>query len=175
MRYLLLVPLLACGADGYYAPQEQDYEDFGSWGEGIPGFQITNTGPTDTGSGGGADVDGVYLGTYSVEISRDNFGDVCIGSASLTVAVEESEIRVGQGSQISLDCGEFTSMRFRGIFDETGLITGEAFEESSFNVETTWTGVYSNGLLAGNFSEYLSSDQGMITLSGTINVTNSSN
>ena len=172
MRYLLATMFLACAPDEYYAPQEQDFESFGSWGDGIPGFEITTSGPTDTGNGGGnSDVDGVYLGTYSVEIQRESYGDTCVGSASLTMAVEEGEIRVGQGSQISLDCGEFTSMRFRGFFDEFGLVSGEAFEESSFNVQTVWTGVFSNGVLAGNFSEYLSSDQGMITLSGTVNVT----
>ena len=135
------------------------------------------------------------MGDYSVSISRDNHGDHCSGSANLTVAVADGAISVGQGTQISLECGtcsdgistdqttcesmgqswsfittEYISMRFRGDFDETGLIIGDVFEESLFNIQLSWTGVYSNGVLAGSFGEYISSDQGMINVSGQVNV-----
>ena len=196
MRYFLILPLFACGSEVPYGPTEQDFEEFESWGDGIPGFEISQGGPTDTGGGsGGMDVNGVYLGDYSVTISRDDYGDNCNGGASLTVAVADGSISVGQGTQISLACGtcsdglstdqstcesmgqawsltttEYISMRFRGDFDETGLILGDVFEESVFNIQLTWTGVFSNGVLAGSFAEYVSSDQGMINVSGQVNV-----
>ena len=149
MRYFLILPLFACGPEVPYTPVEQEFEEFDSWGDGIPGFEVSQSGPTDTGgggSGGSGDVNGVYLGDYSVSISRDNYGDHCSGSANLTVAVADGAISVGQGTQISLECGtcsdgistdqttcesmgqswsfittEYISMRFRGDFDETGF------------------------------------------------------
>ena len=171
MRYFFTLFLFACAPEIGYAPQEQEFSDFGGWGEGIPGFEITASPTTDSGSGGGAlDLNGVYLGSYTVTIVREGLGDTCMGTGSLTMAVEDSEIRVGQGSQISLDCGIYTSMRFRGIFDETGVITGEVFEESVLNIQSIWTGVYLDNTITGTFTDYLTSDQGMIALDGSITV-----
>ena len=103
-------------------------------------------------------------------IVREDYGDTCMGTGSLTMAVEDSEIRVGQGSQIALDCGVYSSMRFRGLFDATGYIAGEVFEESILNIQSTWTGVFLDGTVTGTFTDYLTSDQGMIALDGTITV-----
>ena len=195
MRYFCFLPILACAAEVAYSPTEQDFEDFEDWGDGIIGFEISST-PTDTGGGGSIDVNGVYLGTYSVSITRENYGDYCNGSASLTVAVSAESITVGQGSQIGLACGycsdgvtteknacegmgyswlnpssEYISMRFRGDFDASGLVIGEVTEESAFGLELSWTGVYSNGLLVGSFEQYVSSNQGMVYVRGQVNVT----
>ena len=200
MRYLCALFLLACGEEGYYAPQEQEFDDLGSWGDGIPGFEIATSGPADTGGGGGGggggNVTGIYVGTYNVVINRDNYGDTCSGSAALTLAVSEgctvdyeqisptaeqdclaqggtwgNFINIGSGSQIQLDCGELTNLRVRGVFDPSGLIMGRVYEEGTFGVQSAWTGIYSGGVVTGEFSEYLSSNQGNITLSGNINVT----
>jgi hypothetical protein len=186
MRYFCLLPILACAAEVPYSPTEQDFDELDDWGDGITGFDISS-GPTDTGgggsNGGSIDVNGVYLGTYSVSITRENYGDYCNGSASLTVAVTAESITVGQGSQIGLACGycsdgvttektacegmgyswlnpttEYVSMRFRGDFDASGLIIGEVIEETAFGLNLSWTGVYSNGLLAGSFEQYVSSN-----------------
>ena len=171
MRYFFALFLIACAPEVGYAPEEQDFNDFGNWGDGIPGFEIVASSPQDSGSGGGdLDLNGVYLGSYTVTIVREAIGDTCIGTGSLTMAVEDSEIRVGQGSQIALDCGLYTSMRFRGIFDETGYIAGEVFEESVLNIQSTWTGVFLDNAVTGTFTDYLTSDQGMIALDGSITV-----
>ena len=198
MRYLCGLFLLACGEQGYYEPQEQEFDDLGSWGEGIPGFEIATSGPMDTGGGGTANsnIDGIYVGTYDVMINRESYGDTCSGSAALTLAVSEGctvdfeqvsapsdqdclaqggtwgyFINIGSGSQIQLDCGELTNLRVRGVFDASGLITGRVYEEGTFGVQSSWTGIYNNGVVTGEFNEYLSSNQGNITLSGNINVT----
>ena len=174
MRYFWGLLFCACAAEVPYLPEEQEFEGFGEWGEGIPGFEIISNG-VDTGGGGGGggggpvSVDGIYLGTYTVTIVRDNYGDTCTGSASVTIAVQDGSISVGQGNQILLDCGEYISMRFRGTFDEQGLLVGEITEETTFNFASTWTGVSSNNVLAGSFTDYLDSSQGPISIDGTVN------
>ena len=206
MRYFLPLILLACGPEVPYSPEEQDFDDFESWGDGIPGFEIGQSGPVDTGGGSGGpcdttDLNGVYLGTYSVLIVRDNDGVTCAGSSSLTMAVSEScdlgptyqtevdctsaidpntslpgvwasRITIGQGQQVSLDCGGTLNLTFDGVFDSTGMVTGMVSESSSntFGATATWTGVASAGTLVGSFSEYVSSNQGMINFSGDVNV-----
>ena len=197
MRYLCALLLLACGEEGYYEPQEQEFDDLGSWGEGIPGFEIGTAGPADTGGGTpSGNIDGIYVGDYYVTVNRESYGDTCIGDNALTLAVSEgctidfeqttasSEqeclnvggtwgyfINIGSGSQIQLSCGELLSLRVRGVFDPSGLITGRVYEEGSFGVQTSWTGIYNNGIVTGEFNEYLSSNQGNITLTGSIIVT----
>jgi len=205
MRYFFPLFLLACGPEVPYSPEEQEFEDFESWGDGIPGFEITQSGPVDTGGGTNpgdpTDINGVYLGTYSVMIVRDNDGVTCAGSSSLTMAVSAScdlgptyqnevdcinaidpntgllgvwasRITIGQGQQVSLDCGGTLNLSFDGAFDSTGMVTGTVSESSSntFGATATWTGIASAGTLVGSFSEYISSNQGMINFSGEVNV-----
>ena len=172
MRYFWALLLAACAPEVAYLPEEQEFDDFGSWGGGIAGFEIIVPSGPDTGNGGGtADVNGIYLGTYTVTIVRESIGDTCTGTGDVTIAVQDNEISVGQGNQILLDCGEYLSIRFRGSFDEQGLLTGELTEETTFNIQSTWTGVSSNNVLAGTFTDYLDSAQGMISLDGTVNAT----
>lgn len=200
MRYLYFLPLLACGPEVPYTPTEQDFEDFDAWGDGIAGFEMSQSGPVDTGNGGGGsgdgDVNGVYLGSYSLSIARDDYADTCSGSADLTVAVAASTISVGQGSQVTLDCGycsdgitaqraaceslgyswlnpttEYMSLKFTGTFDETGLIVGDVLDENTFGFQLSWTGVYSSGMLMGNFEQYVSSNLGMVNVVGQVNLT----
>ena len=197
MRYLCFLTLFACGTEVPYSPVEQDFEDFDAWGDGIAGFELSQTGPVDTGNGGGGDgdVNGVFLGDYSVSIARDDYGDVCNGGNSLTVAVAGGSISVGQGTSANLDCGYCSdgmtkeriqcegsgyswittatteiSLKFTGTFDETGLIIGDVVDETDFNVQMSWTGVYSQGLIAGSFEQYVSSSFGMVNVVGQANV-----
>jgi len=200
MRYFGFLLVMACGPEVPYSPTEQEFDDFDAWGDGIAGFDISQGGAVDTGNGGGGtgdgDVNGVYLGTYSVSISRDNYGDICNGSSSLTVAVAGGAISVGQGSQVTLDCGycsdgistdrtscegsgyswlnpttEYISLKFNGTFDESGLILGEVLDENAFVFTIPWTGVYVGGTLTGSFEQYVSSNIGMVNVTGLVNVT----
>tara|TARA_B100000683_G_C12319192_1_gene485760 strand:- start:94 stop:702 length:609 start_codon:yes stop_codon:yes gene_type:complete len=200
MRYFGFLCLVACGPEVPYSPTEQEFEDFDAWGDGIAGFDINQGGPVDTGNGNGGtgdgDVNGVYLGTYSVSISRENYGDTCSGSGNLTVAVAGEAISVGQGSPATIECGycsdgmttersicegsgyswtttttESVSLKFNGSFDESGLIMGDVLEESIYVFTIPWTGVYVGGALTGSFDQYVSSNNGMVTVSGLVNVT----
>lgn len=199
MRYFGFLFVLACGPEVPYSPTEQEFDDFDAWGDGIVGFDINQGGPVDTGNGGGSgdgDVNGVYLGTYTVSIARDNYGDTCTGSDDLTVAVAGGSISVGQGNQVTMECGycsdgvtsersvcegsgytwttsatEYISLKFNGTFDENGLIMGNVLEEGSYVFTIPWTGVYSGGMLTGSFEQYVSSNNGMVNVSGLVNVT----
>ena len=171
-KYVCFLLMFGCADAPPYSPTEQDFDDFENWGDGISGFAPNSSGPIDTGSGGGSDdFDGIYTGSYNITVERLDLGDICTGTGSLTLAIEEGEIRVGQGSQCIMDCGISSTLRVRGNVFGDGYAEGALFEEDSLNIESVWTGVFLSGQGTGNFSDSLGSDQGSVNITGNFSVT----
>ncbi len=165
MRCTLFLSLFVLGACKQvpYTPTEQEFDaqdEDSLWGNGIPGFNPYGTvgggGTTDTGNSGGGgsvDVDGIYMGTYSVSIYNQSTGMNCsCSSASLTMAIQAGGVQVGQGQQCLTDCSTNVMLNFTGSVAGDGTAMGQADDNNDYGFSSPWTGLFSSGIATGTIS-----------------------
>lgn len=159
---------VACGSQ-YSSPKAQDFEDIAGWGDGIDGFDPVSAGPIDTASGS-AEYDGIYLGTYELQVDLED-STSCYCSESITIAIEDGDIQVGQASQCTMDCGYVSELRFDGIIQEDGSVSGPVVDEAAFGFGTPWTGLFtSDGSGQGAFESQVDTNLGTALVSGSFSV-----
>lgn len=165
MVSILTVMISAC-ADVPYAPVDQDFSDEESWGDGIQDFNPY--GPIDTGGWGttggttggtsGGDVNGVYLGTYTLDITNVATSQTCsCATASLTLAVQNNAISIGQGAACATTCTSQITLNFTGSVLEGGIASGnvditESANGSSNTLSSSWSGIFAAGTASANIT-----------------------
>ena len=159
--------ILAACADTPYTPVGQDFSDGGTWGDGIPDFNPN--GSTDTGgwgsggstSGGGTtdgDLNGVYLGTYLIDITETTTLQTCsCATASLTLAIQNNMISIGQGAACVTTCSSQITLNFTGSVIDGGIASGNVDITESANGTTntltsSWSGVITGGTASANIT-----------------------
>ena len=166
--FLFLFWGISCGPD-YASPKAQDFDELSGWGAGIEGFNPVDAGPIDTASGSSA-FDGIYIGGYELTINLDD-GTSCYCSESLTMAIENGDIQVGQATQCTMDCGYVSELRFDGVVQEDGSVSGPVVDEAAFGFGTPWNGMFtSDGTGSGQFSNTVDTNLGAATVDGTLTV-----
>jgi hypothetical protein len=158
--------LTAC-ADTPYTPVGQDFSDEGYWGEGLPDFNpnaATDTGGWGSGgstSGGGTtdgDLNGVYLGTYLIDITEVTTLQTCsCATASLTLAIQNNMISIGQGAACVTTCSSQITLNFTGSVIDGGIASGNVDITESANGTTntltsSWSGVITGGTASANIT-----------------------
>ena len=168
-KYCLFLFLgISCGSE-YTSPQAQDFEELTGWGTGIEGFNPVDVGTGDTATGSSV-YDGIYIGSYELTINLDN-GTNCYCSESLTMAIEDGDIQVGQANQCTMDCGYVSELRFDGVVQENGTVSGPVIDEAAFGFGTPWNGTFStDGTGTGQFSNTVDTNLGTGTVSGSFTV-----
>lgn len=183
----VLLTFSAC-ADVPYKPATQDFSDQTYWGSGLvdtaTGEPFNPYTPVDTGgwgSGGGttggqtdADVNGVYLGSYMIDITDVTTMQACsCASASLTLAIQNNMISIGQGAACVTTCTSQITLNFTGSVLEGGIASGnvditESFNGSTNTLSSSWSGVIAGGTASANIVA-----SNVVGTAGTYNLTGS--
>ena len=170
MRHMLIVAVwgISCGPE-YTSPKAQDFDELSGWGAGIEGFNPVDAGPVDTASGSST-YDGIYIGSYELNINLDD-GTNCYCTESLTMAIEEGSIQVGQATQCTMDCSYVSELRFDGVVREDGTVSGPVIDEAAFGFGTPWNGLFTvDGTGTGQFSNTVDTNLGAATVYGSFTV-----
>ena len=165
----VIIALSAC-AEVPYKPAKQDFSDKTYWGSGLvdtaTGEDFNPYTPVDTGgwgSGGGTtggqadgDVNGVYLGSYMIDITDVTTMQTCsCATASLTLAIQNNMISIGQGAACVTTCTSQITLNFTGTVIEGGIASGNVDITESFNgatntLSSSWSGVITGGTASAN-------------------------
>ena len=156
----------AC-ADTPYTPGSQDFSEDGAWGDGIQDFNPNGSvdtggwgsgGTTTGGTGGDGDVNGVYLGTYLLDITDIATMQTCsCATASLTLAVQNNMISIGQGAACVTTCTSQITLNFTGSVIDGGIASGnvditESLNGSTNTLTSSWSGVMTGGTATANIT-----------------------
>ena len=161
--------LSAC-AEVPYSPAKQDFSDQIYWGSGLidtgTGEPFNPYTPVDIGgttSGGGTtggqtdgDVNGVYLGSYLIDITDITTMQTCsCASASLTLAIQNNMISIGQGAACVTTCTSQITLNFTGSVIEGGIASGsvditESVSGAVNTLSSSWSGVIIGGTASGS-------------------------
>ena len=183
----VLLTLSAC-ADVPYKPAKQDFSNKTYWGSGLvdtaTGEDFNPYTPVDTGgwgtSGGttggqpDGDVNGVYLGSYMIDITDITTMQTCsCASASLTLAIQNNMISIGQGAACVTTCTSQLTLNFTGSVVEGGIASGNVDITESVNgatntLSSSWSGVITGGTASANIVA-----SNVVGTAGTYNLTGS--
>ena len=156
-----------------------EFSDLENWGEGLDDFGSGGGGgsgasdsglPGGTGGGGSSNFDGTWQGSYTFVAELTDYGYTCTGSGDLTLGIVSGTLQVGQGGQVSMDCGINSRLTFSGTVGGSGSAAGSVEEATSFYFTTNWVGTFSETSASGSFSDSVSTDQGAAVVSGSFSV-----
>ena len=137
--------------------------DTGGWGSGGG----TTGGQTD------ADVNGVYLGSYMIDITDVTTMQACsCASASLTCYTEQYDIDRTRSVCVTT-CTSQITLNFTGSVLEGGIASGnvditESFNGSTNTLSSSWSGVIAGGTASANIVA-----SNVVGTAGTYNLTGS--